>query len=174
MNFHEKVRKLRKGLGLTQAELGEKAGFNVKSILKYEKASRPRNMEGYKKLATALNTDADYLFLDDEEDIAPKNEVTTQNSNSAMEEEIDNIPHNTDMSTIDEFVKDYFTSVAPPEQNRARGIRESQSLIREMTALFAGGHLSDEDKLSIVKSIIDAYVITKPIAQEKYTPKKYR
>lgn len=173
MNFHEKVRKLRKGLDLTQAELAAKAGLNVKSVVKYEKSSRPRNMDGYKKLAVALDTDHNYLFLDDKEDVTCQNANTFQHSNVDTQE-IDTIHHDTDMSTISEFVKDYYTTVAPPEQNRARGIRESQALIRDMTALFAGGELTDEDRLAVVKSIIDAYVITKPIAQEKYTPKKYR
>ncbi len=54
-----------------------------------------------------------------------------------------------------------------------KGSRQAQELVNEITGLFAGGEMADEDKDIMMKAIQDAYWISKE-NNKKYTPKKYR
>ena len=60
------------------------------------------------------------------------------------------------------------------EQNGAKGVRDAASLVREVSGMFAGGSLSEEDKDAVMRAIQDAYWIAKEESKRKYTPKKYR
>lgn len=55
----------------------------------------------------------------------------------------------------------------------ARGARQAKELIAEVTGLFAGGEMADEDMREMVDAIQEAYLIAKK-NNKKYTPKKYR
>jgi thioredoxin reductase len=46
-------------------------------------------------------------------------------------------------------------------------------LLAEVTGLFAGGEMADEDMREMVDAIQEAYLIAKK-NNKKYTPKKYR
>lgn len=59
------------------------------------------------------------------------------------------------------------------EQYGARGAKQAQQLTDEVTGLFAGGELADEDMREMVDAIQEAYLIAKK-NNKKYTPKKYR
>ena len=54
-----------------------------------------------------------------------------------------------------------------------RGARQAQELLAEVTGLFAGGEMADEDMREMVDAIQEAYLIAKK-NNKKYTPKKYR
>lgn len=54
-----------------------------------------------------------------------------------------------------------------------RGARQAKELIEEVTGLFAGGEMAEEDMDVMMKAIQDAYWIAKE-NNKKYTPKKYR
>ena len=54
-----------------------------------------------------------------------------------------------------------------------RGAKQAQELLAEVTGLFAGGELADEDMREMVDAIQEAYLIAKK-NNKKYTPKKYR
>ena len=54
-----------------------------------------------------------------------------------------------------------------------RGAKQAQELLAEVTGLFAGGELADEDMREMVDAIQEAYLIDKK-NNKKYTPKKYR
>ena len=54
-----------------------------------------------------------------------------------------------------------------------RGARQAQELLTEVTGLFAGGEMADEDMREMVDAIQEAYLIAKK-NNKKYTPKKYR
>ena len=54
-----------------------------------------------------------------------------------------------------------------------RGARQAKELMEEVTGLFAGGELAEEDMDVMMKAIQDAYWIAKE-NNRKYTPKKYR
>ena len=54
-----------------------------------------------------------------------------------------------------------------------KGSRQAQELVNEITGLFAGGEMAEEDKDIMMKAIQDAYWISKE-NNKKYTPKKYR
>ena len=44
----------------------------------------------------------------------------------------------------------------------------------QAAAVFAGGELSDEDRLAFMTEIQQLYLESKDIAAKKFTPKKYR
>lgn len=54
-----------------------------------------------------------------------------------------------------------------------RGAKQAQELLAEVTGLFAGGELADEDMREMVDAIQEAYLIAKK-NNKKYTLKKYR
>ena len=58
-------------------------------------------------------------------------------------------------------------------QYGSRGARQAKKLLDEVTGLFAGGELADEDMREMVDAIQEAYLIAKK-NNKKYTPKKYR
>ena len=55
----------------------------------------------------------------------------------------------------------------------SKGARQAKELMAEVTGLFAGGELADEDLDEMMKGIQEAYWIAKE-KNKKYTPKKYR
>ena len=59
------------------------------------------------------------------------------------------------------------------EKYGSRGAKQAQQLTEEVTGLFAGGEMAQEDMDIMMKAIQDAYWIAKE-KNKKYTPKKYR
>jgi transcriptional regulator with XRE-family HTH domain len=59
------------------------------------------------------------------------------------------------------------------ERGGSRAARDIASLVTEVSGLFAGGELSDEDKDAAIRALTDAYWESKEI-NKKYTPKKHR
>ncbi len=55
----------------------------------------------------------------------------------------------------------------------ARGAKQAKALAAEVSGLFAGGELADEDLDEMMRGIQEAYWIAKE-KNRKYTPKKYR
>ena len=65
MKFGEKIHKLRKQYGFTQAELAEKLGVHHRTIIGYERDGRyPRDRNIYKKLADIFQVPVHYLYED--------------------------------------------------------------------------------------------------------------
>ena len=54
-----------------------------------------------------------------------------------------------------------------------RGAKQAQQLTEEVTGLFAGGDMAEEDMDLMMKAIQDAYWIAKQ-NNKKFTPKKHR
>lgn len=54
-----------------------------------------------------------------------------------------------------------------------RGAKQAKELVEEVTGLFAGGEMAEEDMDVMMKAIQDAYWIAKE-KNRKFTPKKYR
>lgn len=54
-----------------------------------------------------------------------------------------------------------------------KGRRDAAQLVEQISGLFAGGSIPEEDKDAIMKAIQDAYWEAKE-ENKKYTPKKYR
>ena len=64
--------------------------------------------------------------------------------------------------------------IADVEDNYGhRGAKQEKELLEEVTGLFAGGEIADEDMREMVDAIQEAYLIAKK-NNKKYTPKKYR
>lgn len=58
-------------------------------------------------------------------------------------------------------------------QYGSRGAKQAKELLEEVTGLFAGGEMADEDMREMVDAIQEAYLIAKK-NNKKFTPKKYR
>lgn len=59
------------------------------------------------------------------------------------------------------------------EKYGARGAKQAKQLTEEVTGLFAGGDMAEEDMDLMMKAIQDAYWIAKQ-NNKKFTPKKHR
>ena len=57
------------------------------------------------------------------------------------------------------------------EKYGSRGARQAQDLMSEVTGLFAGGELAEEDLDAMMKAITEAYWIAKE-KNKKFAPKK--
>lgn len=68
----------------------------------------------------------------------------------------------------DEFV------VSASEEYGSNGRKQAQELLDGMSALFAGGSLSEGDRDAVMKAMQDIYWDSKARNKEKYTPKKYK
>lgn len=133
MNFGEKVKALRKGAHMSQAELGSILGVSTRTIQSYEKGqSYPKQRSIYAKLSELFNVDQNYLLTESEAFIA-----------------------------------------LAEEQYGSRGKKQAQELIEDLTGLFAGGELEEEDMDALMYAVQKAYVDAKE-ANKKFTPKKYR
>ena len=132
MKFSEKVKKLRKDMKLSQAELAEKIGVSSRSVASYEGGtSYPRYKETYDALAAALGVDVNYLRTEEEE-----------------------------------FLEDV------GQQFGSRGQRQAEAILSDARRLFAGGELSDDDKLAFLMEMQQLFLDSKQRAK-KFTPRKY-
>jgi len=55
-----------------------------------------------------------------------------------------------------------------------KGARQAEELVADISALFAGGEMQEEEKDAVMRALQEAYWIAKEKNKEKYTPKKYR
>lgn len=63
MVFRDRLKEKRLAVGMTQADLAEKAGVSARTIQNYEMGTRkPRNLEVIQKIAEVLQTTPDYLL----------------------------------------------------------------------------------------------------------------
>ena len=58
------------------------------------------------------------------------------------------------------------------EKGGSKGAREASDLISEVSGLFAGGKLSQNEKDTVMKAIQDAYWVAKEESRQKYAAKK--
>lgn len=55
-----------------------------------------------------------------------------------------------------------------------KGAKDAEELVAGVSALFADGELSENDKDAVMRALQEAYWIAKERNIAKYTPKKYR
>ena len=60
------------------------------------------------------------------------------------------------------------------ERGGSKSAREAEALVSEVSGLFAGGRLSDDEKDAVMRAIQNAYWMAKEESKRKYTPKKYK
>lgn len=72
------------------------------------------------------------------------------------------------MSDTEAFITD------ASEKFGNRGQKDAKELVSELTGLFAGGQMAEEDMDALMLAVQEAYVEAKKKNREKYTPKKYR
>ena len=59
------------------------------------------------------------------------------------------------------------------EMYGSKDVREINDLIEEVSGLFAGGELPEEDKDNMMKAFTDIYFLSKE-KNRRFVPKKYR
>jgi len=60
------------------------------------------------------------------------------------------------------------------EKGGKKAMREVDELVHEVSGIFAGGRLSEDDKDAVMKALQNAYWIAKEENKKKFTPKKHR
>lgn len=76
--------------------------------------------------------------------------------------------------SVSELLGESGTFVAEAgEKYGARGAKQAEQLMSEVTGLFAGGEMAEEDMDVMMKAISDAYWIAKE-KNRKYTPNRYK
>jgi len=93
-----------------------------------------------------------------------------------------NYPHNRDvykrMADLFEIDVNYFLTedeefiTEAARRYGRKGLSQSKAILEQTTALFAGGELSEEDKLAFIHEIQGIYFDSKEKAK-RFTPKKY-
>lgn len=82
--------------------------------------------------------------------------------------EVLDVPVNHLLTEDEEFV------TAAAEKYGSSGERDAKAVLTKAAAVFAGGELSDDDRLAFMTEIQQLYLESKDIAAKKFTPKKYR
>ena len=78
---------------------------------------------------------------------------------------------NVDVDTLKDDDADFV--IKATEKYGARGNAQAERLVKEVSGLYAGGELAEEDMDAMMKAIQEAYWIAKE-KNRKYVPKKYR
>jgi len=97
MKFHRKLARLRKELGLSQAELGERVGVHIAHLSRLENGKSQPSVEMLWKIAHALGVSMDYLMDEDADEIAP---VSVKDKSLAKRIELLEQLDDTDRQTI--------------------------------------------------------------------------
>lgn len=63
--------------------------------------------------------------------------------------------------------------IGAQEKGGAKSARDVEELVSEVSALFAGGELAEEEKDAVMAALTEAYWDAKKV-NKKFTPKKYR
>ncbi len=75
--------------------------------------------------------------------------------------------------TTDELLGNEMFAAQAAEKYGSRGAKQAQQLTNEVTGLFAGGEMAEEDLDIMMQAIQEAYWVAKE-KNRKYTPKKFR
>lgn len=147
MTFGDKVRKLRREKRMTQTELAKAVGVSMRTIQSYESGlSLPKSRATYDALAENLGCTADDL---------------------RTEGDLPAVHRGDSPDGSDSFVADARSAYG------SRGASQARRLVAEVSGLFAGGELDEEDMDEMMRAIQDAYWVSKKM-NRKYVPRKYR
>jgi len=133
MSFCDKIKALRKNVGISQEKLAGELGVTKRMIVNYENGTSLPPLDKVPKIARFFGVSIDSLLTDEEEFISQAQET-----------------------------------------GGGKGARDAAALVDEVSGLFAGGRLSDDDKDAVMEAIQAAYWIAKRENKLKYTPKRYR
>ena len=75
-SFGEKLKELRRKMGLSQDALGEKIGIHGRHVGKYEVGKALPNADTVIKIAKLFNVSIDYLLLDEESNPTPAMKIS--------------------------------------------------------------------------------------------------
>lgn len=194
MTFGEKVRYHRKKKGWTQDDLADEVGVGKNTICNYEKGKTyPHDRGIYVLLAQALDVDPDYLHNENmDSDPAVPVRLTRQERDERRRARAaqaraaaaagDTEPSSADVSPADSDPTDADVAGDLPDTGADTGgniITEGQGgaelaarLVEDANALFAGGDLTEEEKLGVMSALMEAYVTCKELNSRKFKPRK--
>ena len=129
-----------------------------------EKIRDARNAKGYTQIELAEKVGKGRrTIIDWESDKSfPRTRKTYQDLADALE-----VPVSYLLTEDADFI------LSAGEQFGYRGRKDAQELVSELTGLFAGGDMAEEDLDAMMLAIQKAYVDAK-MNNKKYTPNKYR
>ena len=142
MEFKDKVRNARLALNMSQAQLAEKTGISLRTIVKYENGDwKPKRTGNINALADALLVTTTYLQNDDSTD--PQDNI---------ESEI------------------FMNKVSHTYGTKAK--KQADEILEQANAFFAGGDYDEEAKEKLIHSLMESYLSSKKEATEKYGSRK--
>lgn len=149
MTFAKKIRNLRKKANLTQTDLGRLVGVGKSTVTNWENGyTYPKHRSQYEELAKIFGVSEEYL----------KNETND-------EDIIEEVSGNPAPSASPEF------EMRIKERYGSKAAIQARALAEQVSALFAGGELTDEDKDNVMLSIQMAYIDCKTKNIELYGKK---
>lgn len=75
MELGDRIRKLRKELGMSQAELAKKIGMHPRQLPRYEIGTGKPSIDTLKKLARYLEVSSDYLLFGEDNDLKRRTKI---------------------------------------------------------------------------------------------------
>lgn len=125
MGMAERIKKRRKEMGYTQAELGEKLGLQASAIAKYENG-RVENMKRsvIAKMADALECSPSYL-IGLEDDAPSKNK-------DVIHMDLRELTHIKNYRSLDDFGRDSVDMVTSREMERVKQLKKKEDIISNM------------------------------------------
>ena len=128
-----------------------------------EKLKEARKNAGLKQpeLATAVGVSVRTIASYETGETSPRKRETYQVLADALNVDVHYL-----MNEEETFV------LAAGQEYGSRGAKQAEKLIADMSALYAGGQLSEEDKDIVMKALQDIYWESKARNAQKYSPKK--
>ena len=125
MSLSEKIKKLRKGMKLSQERLAELAGINANHLSRLERGLFQPSADVLKRLAQVLNISADYLLSERDEVQTP--EVKIENKTLAERLELIERLDPTDQQVIIRVIDSMLT-----KQKILNALEEQNQLLTEL------------------------------------------
>ena len=143
----ERLKELRKRDGLSQVEFAKQFNISTGTIGNWETGAREPDATTLMKIAKFFNVTVDYLLNDDEKNAPPQ-------SDEAFEPELTEKDELDISRRLDAMLSD---------------LDKSDSAL-----MFDGEPLNSSTRRLLVSSLRRQLEVTKALAKEKFTPKKYR
>ncbi|KZM54943.1 helix-turn-helix domain-containing protein [Aeribacillus pallidus] len=142
--FGKRLASLRKKMGISQYELADRLGFSRGQLANYEQGKRQPDFDTLQKIADFFEVSTDYLL------------GRSENKKSDWDSKLPELTE-----------KD--------ERDIAKQLEKILDSMDSGTALAFDGEPLDEETKELVRAAIESNLrLTKQLAKQKFTPKKYR
>jgi len=166
LNFSDRLKLLRKELGLTQEELAHKLNKTRSTIAGYETERKQPDYETLKVIADFFNVSTDYLL---ERTNNRNSEKFSSNIHYASEELAPYASHldkNKSDENLELSVKD--------EKDIAKQLEKTMELLNKQDSIMFDGEAMDEETKDLLRQSLENSMRMAKAINKKYTPKKHR